>query len=128
MFLKYLNDIQQGQLLSLVQMVAIADNMIVEQETLSLTSLKKRYSDNVVSSSAPLPDLSTVFNTRKTKIAVLLELIHLAYVDNKYHAKEKELIAEIAKSLDISTDQLETLERWVITHDNVMRDADVLMG
>lgn len=127
MFVKYLNDIQQGQLLSLVQMVAIADNIIVEQETSSLKSLTKRCSD-VVSSTVPIPDLSAVFNTRKTKIALLLELIHLAYVDDKYHAKEKELIAEIAKSLDISSDQLETLERWVITHDNVMRDADILMG
>ena len=44
----------------------------------------------------------------------LLELIHLAYIDDKYHEKEKAVVAEITESPGLSNAQLGDIGAWVV--------------
>ena len=57
--------------------------------------------------------LSVSFTTKKQAIFFLEEAIQLCYIDGIYHDKEKAEIRLLTNELNISTDTLDKVEKWV---------------
>ncbi len=57
--------------------------------------------------------LSVSFTTKKQAIFFLEEAIQLCYIDGIYHEKEKAEIRLLTNELNISTDTLDKVEKWV---------------
>ena len=53
------------------------------------------------------------FENKQQAIMLLREGIQLCYIDNKYGEKERQIIANIAKHLKVSTNTLDKIEHWV---------------
>ncbi len=57
--------------------------------------------------------LSVSFTTKKQAIFFLEEAIQLCYIDGVYHEKEQAEIRLLTKELNISSETLDKVEKWV---------------
>jgi len=128
MFISYLNNEQQGQLLSLAEMIMNADGNIAEEEISIINTMKAQCSPDVLTAGkVSISDLATRFSTQPAKVSLLLELIGVAYADDDYHETEKKLIQEIASSLNISFPLLADMESWVKRQFLSMKEVNTFM-
>lgn len=54
------------------------------------------------------------FDSRKARVAALLELLGLAHSDGDYGKEEKHLIEEIAAGFEISKEEVLAMENWAL--------------
>ena len=127
MFVSNLNKEQQGQLLSLADMMMKADGKIVEEELIIIDTIKAQCSPDVLPTKVSIPDLAATFSTQPAKVSLLLELLGVAYADDDYHITEQKLIQEIASSLNISSQLLADMESWVQRQFLLIKEAKTFM-
>ena len=78
MFIGILNESQQASLLNLAREIAEVDGVLHDNETAILDNLKQQISPKATEiKTGELPD---EFDTHQSKIALLLELIGIAFV------------------------------------------------
>lgn len=51
--------------------------------------------------------------SKLAKIFILRDLIILSYIDDEFHYKEREMIEELAKQMEIDTKKISELEDWL---------------
>jgi hypothetical protein len=78
-------------------------------------------------SSADVTTLAASFTDRRSKIVALLELFGFAYSDTSFQAVEQSIVAEAARAMNVSGDELKRLEAWVGQHVDHVRQAFALM-
>jgi uncharacterized tellurite resistance protein B-like protein len=66
-----------------------------------------------VPSCAPSASVAQVVRTRRSRRAVLLELLGLAYADGEYHPHEREVIRAVSALFDVGDAELVKMEDWV---------------
>ena len=59
-------------------------------------------------------ELIEAFDTDESKIILLLELLHLGYIDGEFSPPEHEFLLEFADKLGFTEDQLTTYAHWVL--------------
>ena len=59
-------------------------------------------------------DLIEAFDTTESKIVLLLELLHLGYIDGEFSQPEHDFLIEFADRLGFTEDQLTTYAHWVL--------------
>ncbi len=130
MFLTEFTGPQKEAFLVLAKEVVWADEQLVPQEE-ALLSLMKREME--LDSEAELPDIPweetlPTFDSRRVRVSVLLELLGLALSDEDYHEKERALIETVAKSFDISGEDLQEMENWTVRQLALVREACTFMS
>jgi uncharacterized tellurite resistance protein B-like protein len=123
MFVSYLNEEQQSILLALAQSIIQADGVTDEREEELFETIRAQCQAAITPINISMSELHTHFTSHPTKVALLLELIAIAYADEEYHLKEQDLIQEIANGLQISKELLIEIERWVKHHLDSMKDV-----
>lgn len=125
MFIGILNESQQASLLNLAREIAEVDGVLHDNEITILENLKQQISPKATEiKTGELPD---EFDTHQSKIALLLELIGIAFADSDYQSKEKQIIDRAAQSLGISQDLVTKLEDWVSRQLSLVREAYEIM-
>jgi len=71
-------------------------------------------------------ELFSLFNSKKSRISALIEMEGLGYANMEYHIQEKEFIKEMAESFGISTDELDTIDEWVVRQVALLYEAHEL--
>ena len=127
MFVELLNKRQQSVLLHYALEVMLADSRIASEEHVLVETLQSQSQPGVEPEMVPVEDLADVFLDQKRRVAFLLELISVGYVDEEYGSSESNLIREIADALDIDDDRLATLESWVERQFALALEARLLM-
>ena len=126
MFLDELNSDQKNSFLALVTRVVLADGDVAPEEDALLGTLKEELGDGVV---APAEEMfggtnASAFPSRRSRAIVVLELLVVAYSDDKFHPDESMVLDEICKAFEIDSDVRGEMEKWARAVAGAGRDGD----
>lgn len=131
MFLHMLNDDQKRAFAALALKLTAADGAVVGREAAKLRALAGEMNldmeDLDSNANADVATLAAAFTDRRSKTVALLELFGFAYSDTSFQAVEQSIVAEAARAMNVSGDELERLEAWVGQHVEHVRQAFALM-
>jgi uncharacterized tellurite resistance protein B-like protein len=131
MFLHMLNDEQKRAFAALALKLTAADGAVVGREAAKLRALAGEMNLDLEeldsNTNADVATLAAAFTDRRSKIVALLELFGFAYSDTSFQAVEQSIVAEAARAMNVSGDELKRLETWVGQHVEHVRQAFALM-
>ena len=105
MYLNMLDNDEKIAFAELAEKMIEADGLVVGRETTALAALKAEAGVTDASGSGRTADeLAGVFQSRRSKVAALLELIGLGYSDTSFSLGEESLINAVANRMAISPD------------------------
>ena len=121
MFLENLEPREKRAFLALAHKVVHADGVLAEREARILATLSDAIREPALEGT--LEELAAVFQSRRSRVSALLELMGIGYADGEYHVAEIESVAEIARALGFSDDELVGLENWVVRQVALIEEA-----
>ena len=128
MYLNLLDDDEKRAFAELAEKMIEADGLVIGREASTLAALKAEMGMGDAGGGERTPqDLAGVFNSRRSKVAALLELIGLGYSDTAFSVSEESLVNTVANQMAISPDDLQDIEDWVKEHFSLIRRALILM-
>ncbi|NMG31096.1 hypothetical protein [Aromatoleum evansii] len=125
MFLSRLDEKQQGIFLYYCEKLISADGKVDAREEELLASFRAQMASSITPHSSS--DLSADFPTSASKAAFMLELLGLAYADEKYHSRERDFVLTVADKVGINQELLADMEAWVVRQLSLAREAEEFM-
>jgi len=105
-----------------------ADGIVIGREAAVLESLKAEMGTvGSKDDDRSIEELARVFKDKRSRVAALLELFGLAYTDTDFDLSEQSLIASVAQDMDLGSEEIVALEKWVQDHVELVRRALALM-
>lgn len=97
-----------------LRLIAEADGVVTENERLRLDALAALYASNFEefppdNSGRDLPELLKAMQSRKSKMALLQDLLAMAFIDNDWCEREDKKIQGIAEALEVPSEEYEKL-------------------
>lgn len=117
MFLNLLETQEKNAFMELAIQLVKADNKTDSREEAMLRHYLHEMNigeDEFVFKEIKLDQLVPVFKSRRSKRAVLMELLALALADNDFDVNEQNLVAEISGKFGFEADELKQMTDWVI--------------
>lgn len=121
MFLENLEPREKRAFLALAHKVVHADGVLAEREARILATLSDAIGAPALDGT--VEELAAAFQSRRSKVSALLELMGIGYVDGEYHVAEIESVAEIARVLGFADDELVGLENWIVRQVALIEEA-----
>ena len=115
MWLYSLSNDQRHALLRLAHNVIVSDGLLDPNEEDMLFELKREMalSDVGEVEYLELDGIQNVFQDRRSRIIVVINLLKLSYVDGAFEIEEECLLKEIARTFDITDQDFLLLDNWV---------------
>ena len=115
MWLSSLSNDQRHALLRLAHNVIVSDGLLDPNEEDMLFELKREMalSDIGELEYLELDGIQNVFQDRRSRIIVVINLLKLSYVDGAFEIEEECLLKEIARTFDITDQDFLLLDNWV---------------
>ena len=115
MWLSSLSNDQRHALLRLAHNVIVSDGLLDPNEEDMLFELKREMalSDVGELEYLELDGIQNVFQDRRSRIIVVINLLKLSYVDGAFEIEEEFLLKEIARTFDITDQDFLLLDNWV---------------
>ena len=115
MWLSSLSNDQRHVLLRLAHNVIVSDGLLDPNEEDMLFELKREMalSDVGEVEYLELDGIQNVFQDRRSRIIVVINLLKLSYVDGAFEIEEECLLKEIARTFDITDQDFLLLDNWV---------------
>ena len=115
MWLSSLSNDQRHALLRLAHNVIVSDGLLDPNEEDMLFELKREMalSDVGEVEYLELDGIQNVFQDRRSRIIVVINLLKLRYVDGAFEIEEECLLKEIARTFDITDQDFLLLDNWV---------------
>ena len=115
MWLSSLSNDQRHALLRLAHNVIVSHGLLDPNEEDMLFELKrdKALSDVGEVEYLELDGIQNVFQDRRSRIIVVINLLKLSYVDGAFEIEEECLLKEIARTFDITDQDFLLLDNWV---------------
>jgi hypothetical protein len=129
MFLTMLNEAEKRAFAVLAQRLVAADEVLRSEELQALETLWAEM--GIASPPADGRDeseLAAAFETRRSRVVALLELLGLAYSDRDFCLDEESMITAVAHEMGLDAAELDRLDRWVADHLRRLDDAFALMA
>ena len=128
MYLNMLDNDEKIAFAELAEKMIEADGLVVGREATALAALKAESGiADTGGSGRTVEELAGVFQNRRSKVAVLLELIGLGYSDTSFSVGEESLVNAVANRMGVAPDELHDIEAWVQEHFSLVRRALILM-
>ena len=130
MWLSSLEPEQRKALLGLAHNVVVSDGLLDPNEEGMLDELKREMELNpaLESEYLELDGIEKTFDSRKSRLIAILNLLRLSYVDGAFEIEEECLLREISDAFDVSNDEFMLLDNWVRRLLALETEARVLMG
>lgn len=125
MFVQYLNERQQGALLHYADRIMRVDGVIDAKEMVHIETLRDQ-APGVKAEDLTIEELPRVFEDRSSRIAFLLELVAMGYVNEAFDPSESELVGRVAAAFSLGSD-MDDVESWVRRQLLLTREARELM-
>ena len=115
MWLSSLSSDKRNALLRLAHNVVVSDGLLDPNEEGMLIELKREMGLSEVGELEylELEGIQNVFQDRRSRIIVVVNLIKLSYVDGAFEVEEECLLKEIARTFDISDQDFLLLDNCV---------------
>ena len=125
MFLHELSPEQRRAFLVLARHVIDADNRLAIQEVERLDRLYIEAGVPAEMAGAPnaVGDLNLLFGTERSRVAVLLELLLVAYADGALHPSETSALRGVAARLHMDAGTFESALDWGRRHQALVEEA-----
>lgn len=123
MFIANLNSNQQSVFLALAKKLIESDGVVSSEEAEMLDTIQRQMEKGVSPLDVELETLNSVFECKKSKASMLLELLGLAYADQDYHETEKSFMRQVVNACGISENELRDMESWVVRQLSLVREA-----
>jgi len=124
-FIQDLDLAQRRAFLVLARRVIDADNRVTLQEVERLDRLYAEAGLEAEHADAPshAGDLNLMFGSRKSRVAVLLELLLLACVDGRVDPREEAAVRAVAAQMGVDAGTWQEARDWADRYQALMRDA-----
>lgn len=118
MWLSSLSNVQRNALLRLAHNVIVSDGLLDPNEEDMLFELKREMglSDVGELEYLELEGIQNIFENRRSRVIVIVNLLKLSYVDGAFEVEEECLLKEIARTFEISDQHFLLLDNWVRRH------------
>lgn len=115
MWLTSLQPEQRKALLGLAHNVIVSDGLLDPNEEGMLDQFKREMElhPSVEADYLELDGIEQVFETRKSRVIALLNLIRLSYADGAFEIEEECLLKEISRTFEVSDEEFMLLDNWV---------------
>ncbi|RPG32949.1 MAG: hypothetical protein CBC52_001885 [Gammaproteobacteria bacterium TMED92] len=113
-----LSNVQRNALLRLAHNVIVSDGLLDPNEEDMLFELKREMglSDVGELEYLELEGIQNIFENRRSRVIVIVNLLKLSYVDGAFEVEEECLLKEIARTFEISDQHFLLLDNWVRRH------------
>ena len=125
MFVQILNERQQGVLLHYADRIMRVDGVIDAKEMVHIDMLRDQ-APGVRAEDLAMEELPEVFEDRSSRIAFLLELVGMGYVNEAFDPRESELVGQVAAAFSLEGD-MDDVESWVRRQLLLTQEARELM-
>ena len=115
MWLSSFSGDQRLVMLRLAHNVIVSDGLLDPNEEGMLLELKQEMglSELVELEYLELQGIQDVFQDKRSRVVVVINLIKLSYVDGAFEIEEECLLKEISRAFDISDTEFLLLDNWV---------------
>ncbi len=130
MWLSSLHPEQRQALLGLAHNVIVSDGLLDPNEEGMLDEFKREMELNPAEESdyLELDGIERIFDTRKSRVIALLNLIRLSYADGAFEIEEECLLKEISRTFEVTDEDFLLLDNWVRRLLALETEARSLMG
>lgn len=115
MWLSALSVEQREALLGLAHNVVVSDGLLDPNEEGMLDEFKREMELNpaLEAEYLALDGIEATFNSRKSRIIALLNLLRLSYADGAFEVEEECLLKEVSRAFGVDDEQFRLLDNWV---------------
>jgi len=115
MWLRVLNDRQREALLGLAHNIVVSDGLLDPNEEGMIDEFKREMELNPATESdyLELDGIEHIFDTRKSRMIAVLNLLRLGYADGAFEIEEECLLKQISRTFAISDAEFMLLDNWV---------------
>ena len=130
MLLSSLTPEQREALLGLAHNVVVSDGLLDPNEEGMMDEFKREMELNpaLESEYLELDGIERTFDSRKSRLIAVLNLLRLSYVDGSFDIEEECLLKEISEAFSITNDEFMLLDNWVRRLLALETEARDLMG
>ena len=129
MWLSSLSDEQRRALMGLAHNVVVSDGLLDPNEEGMLDEFRREMeleADEI--EYLELSGIERIFDSRKSRVVALVNLLRLGYADGAFEIEEECLLREVCKSFQLPDDQFLLLDNWVRRYVALEEEARHLMG
>ena len=129
MFLHILNDKQKEVFICLAHNVVVSDGELSAGEQSMMRQLCREIGlpDNFAPHYIPLEGIDQIFDTKKSRVTIVIALVRLGYADGAFEIEEQSLLKDICVAFRISDDDFRLIENWVRRLIALEKEASSLM-
>ena len=115
MWLSSLQPEQRKALLGLAHNVVVSDGLLDPNEEGMLDEFKREMELNpdVQAEYLELGGIEQTFDSRKSRVIALLNLLRLSYADGAFEIEEECLLKEVSRAFGVSDEEFLLLDNWV---------------
>ena len=129
MWLSSLSDDQRQALLRLAHNVVVSDGLLDPNEEGMLDEFRREMGINVTDEVEylELDGIGDIFDSRRSRIIALLNLLKLSYADGAFEIEEECLLKEISQTFAVDDAEFMLLDNWVKRLTSLEAEAESLM-
>jgi uncharacterized tellurite resistance protein B-like protein len=130
MWLSALTSEQRNALLGLAHNVVVSDGLLDPNEEGMLDEFKREMDlrPNLEVEYLELDGIAATFDSRKSRLIALLNLLRLSYADGAFEVEEECLLKEVSRAFEVSDEEFLLLDNWVRRLNALETEARRLMG
>ena len=130
MWLSALKPEQREALLGLAHNVVVSDGLLDPNEEGMLDEFKREMElhPSVEVEYLELDGIDRTFDSRKSRLIALLNLLRLSYADGAFEIEEECLLKEVSRAFEVSNEEFLLLDNWVRRLIALEAEARSLMG
>lgn len=115
MWLSALSAKQREALLGLAHNVVVSDGLLDPAEEGMLDEFRREMELNpaLEAEYLELDGIEAAFDTRKSRIIALLNLLRLSYADGTFEVEEECLLKEVSRAFGVEDEEFLLLDNWV---------------
>ena len=120
MFLNSLTDEQKKSFLAIARKIIGADGILDTRERQMIEAMRYEMGlwDETDLPKGYIEDLAKPFDTRQSRVILILESIALTYADDEFSGEEKKILRELALLFEFSEEEATAMENWVLRYKN----------
>ncbi len=127
MFLSRLNQEQKKAFLAIAMKIVGADGQLDPKERQMIEGMRYEMGlfteTDIATGYVLVEELAKPFDTRESRIILMLESIALAYADEEMHGEEQKILRELALIFEFSEEEATTMENWVLRYKELLKEA-----
>lgn len=130
MWLSALTSEQRNALLGLAHNVVVSDGLLDPNEEGMLDEFKREMDlrPNLEVEYLELDGIAATFDSRKSRLIALLNLLRLSYADGAFEVEEECLLKEVSRAFEVSDEEFLLLDNWVRRLNALETEARRLIG